>query len=218
MKRGFDILVAGTGVVLFAPLLILAAVLVKVTSTGPIFFRQNRIGMRFRPFFILKFRSMVQEAPAMGGPITFGRDPRITRIGHFLRQTKLDELPQLLNVLKGDMSLVGPRPEVPHYVEMFREDYEEILEVRPGITDLASIWFRDEATILSQAENPEQEYIEHVLPRKIQLAKQYIQQSSFLLDLVIIFRTLFKLAADRVSLQYAAAACLSSNPGDCFCP
>ncbi len=206
MKRGVDILVAATGLICCVPLMLLIAVLVRVGSRGPVFFRQERVGAGFRPFFILKFRSMVPDAPQRGGPITFGRDPRITRVGHFLRQTKLDELPQLINVLRGEMSLVGPRPEVPRYVEMFRQDYEEILRVRPGITDLASIQFRDEAAILGRAEDPEQEYIQHVLPEKIRLAKQYVRQSSFLFDLVLVFKTFFKLAADRVCTRTLVAA------------
>ena len=126
--------------------------------------------------------------------ITAGRDPRITRVGQFLRQTKLDELPQLINVLKGDMSLVGPRPEVPRYVELFREDYEEILQIRPGITDLASLKYRDEAAILGQAENPEEEYVKRVLPEKIRLAKDYMNQSSLYFDIMLIFKTLSEAA------------------------
>ena len=155
MKRVFDIVVAGTGLIVLAPVMLAAALLVKWTSPGPILFRQERIGRRFRPFCIYKFRTMVQEAHRQGGPITFGADPRITRIGRLLRSTKLDELPQLINVLKGDMSLVGPRPEVHQYVDMFRQDYQEILEVRPGITDLASIAYRDEAAVLGRAADPE---------------------------------------------------------------
>jgi len=144
-----------------------------------VFFRQKRMGRGGRPFFILKFRTMVQEAPKRGGPITCGDDPRITRIGRLLRKTKLDELPQLINVLRGDMSLVGPRPEVPKYVEMFRQDYEEILRVRPGITDLASVKFCDEAALLGSAANPEEEYLRRVLPEKIRLAKEYVAKFTY---------------------------------------
>jgi lipopolysaccharide/colanic/teichoic acid biosynthesis glycosyltransferase len=193
VKRAFDVLAALVGLVLLAPLLVVVGVLVKWTSPGPVFFRQERVGRRFQPFRIYKFRTMVADAPHRGGPITFGNDPRITRVGRVLRQTKADELPQLLNVLRGDMSLVGPRPEVRKYVEMFWSDYEEILRVRPGITDLASLKFRDEAAVLGRAADPEEEYVRHVLPEKIRLAKEYLRRSSFLFDLALIFRTLLKL-------------------------
>jgi len=196
MKRTLDVLIASVALVALSPLLLLVALAVKLTSPGPVFFRQQRVGRNFRPFWILKFRTMVADAPRLGGPITCGDDPRITRIGRILRKTKLDELPQLINVLKGDMSLVGPRPEVPKYVEMFRRDYEEILSVRPGITDLASIKYRDESTILGLAEDPEREYRERVLPEKIALAKQYVHQASLWTDIKIIFGTLLKLAGD----------------------
>jgi lipopolysaccharide/colanic/teichoic acid biosynthesis glycosyltransferase len=197
MKRAFDLVTASVGLLLLWPLLALVAVAVKLGSSGPILFKQERIGRGFRPFMIYKFRSMVPDAPQRGGPITFGDDSRITRVGRFLRKTKIDELPQLLNVLRGDMSFVGPRPEVRKYVELFRDDYQEILRVRPGITDLASLRYCDEAAILGQAENPEQEYASRVLPEKIKLAKQYVAQSSLLSDLGIIFKTLIGLCHGR---------------------
>lgn len=193
MKRAFDIMVSLTGLLVVLPLLPVVAVAIKWDSPGPIFFKQRRMGRGFRPFFIYKFRTMVEDAPAVGMSITAGRDPRITRVGQFLRQSKLDELPQLINVLKGDMSLVGPRPEVPRYVELFREDYKRILQIRPGITDLASLKYCDEAAILGQAENPEEEYVKRVLPEKIRLAKDYMDQSSLYFDIVLIFKTLVKL-------------------------
>jgi lipopolysaccharide/colanic/teichoic acid biosynthesis glycosyltransferase len=171
---------------------------VKVTSRGPVFFRQKRIGRQFQPFCIYKFRTMVEDAPDRGGPITVGDDPRITRVGRFFRKTKLDELPQLINVLKGDMSLVGPRPEVPRYVEMFRSDYEEILTVRPGITDLASILYRDESAVLAQAGDPEQEYIRRILPEKIAVAKRYVRRQSLATDAAVILHTVAKLVSDRI--------------------
>lgn len=198
MKRSFDMTMAALGLVLLSPLLMVVAIMIKLSSRGPIFFRQERVGRRFQPFFIYKFRTMVQDAPRRGGPITFGDDPRITRLGHILRKCKIDEFPQLINVLIGDMSLVGPRPEVPRYVDMFREDYEIILQVRPGITDLASLKYRDEAAILGRAKDPEEEYVKRVLPEKIGYAKEYVRRSSLPFDLVIIIKTVLKLFSDRV--------------------
>jgi lipopolysaccharide/colanic/teichoic acid biosynthesis glycosyltransferase len=195
MKRTFDIIVAGIGLALLSPLLLLVAVLIKVDSHGPIFFRQERIGKGFRPFLIYKFRTMVEKAPQMGSPITYGDDFRITRAGRILRKAKLDELPQLFNVVKGEMTFVGPRPELPQFVEMFRQDYEEILKVRPGITDLASLKYRDEAEILGRSVDPRKEYIARVLPDKINLGKQYVRSSSLVFDLRLIFKTLFTLIA-----------------------
>lgn len=197
MKRTFDVLVAGIGLVLLSPLLGLTAALVKLTSPGPVLFRQERIGREFRPFLINKFRSMVADAARKGATVTAGKDPRITPVGHILRKTKLDELPQLFNVLVGDMSLIGPRPEVPKYVEMFRKDYEEILRMRPGISDLASIEYRDEAAILGQSEDPEREYVDRVLPEKIRLAKEYLCRASFWYDVSLILRTLWVVAVGR---------------------
>jgi lipopolysaccharide/colanic/teichoic acid biosynthesis glycosyltransferase len=193
VKRVFDIVMALAGLVLLSPLLLVTAILIKLDSSGPIFFRQERMGKGFQPFFIFKFRTMVEGASQKGGSITFGGDPRITRVGQFLRKTKIDELPQLINVLKGDMSFVGPRPELRQFVDLFQRDYEEILSVRPGITDLASLKYRDEAHVLGEAENPEEEYIQHVLPDKIRLAKDYLQRSSLHFDLKLIGQTLFKL-------------------------
>jgi lipopolysaccharide/colanic/teichoic acid biosynthesis glycosyltransferase len=201
LKRAFDIFASGIGLILLSPLLLPAAVLVKLTSRGPVLFRQERMGRGGRPFFIFKFRTMVADAPRLGGQITAGDDPRITKIGKFLRKTKLDELPQLFNVLRGDMSLVGPRPEVRKYVEMFAADYEEILRVRPGITDLASIKYRDEAAVLGAATDPNRAYVEAVLPEKIRLAKEYVRRQSFFLDIWIIFGTIFSVAADLLFKQ-----------------
>src|SRR5215475_1078668 len=193
MKRILDIVVSLIGLICLLPLLLVVALMIKLDSTGPVFFRQTRVGRRFRLFQILKFRTMVQDSSTRGKFITVGNDPRITRVGWFLRKTKIDELPQLINVLRGEMTFVGPRPEVPRYVEIFRKDYEEILKIRPGITDLASIKYRDEAALLGQSENPEEEYIRHVLPDKISLGKEYIRCSSLAFDLRLIFRTFLKL-------------------------
>ena len=199
-KRLFDIVVSLFGLICFFPLLLLVAILIKFDSTGPVFFSQTRMGMRFRPFQILKFRTMVVDSSTRGQSITVGDDPRITRVGRFLRKSKIDELPQLFNVLKGDMSLVGPRPEIPEFVNLFRSEFEEILAVRPGITDLASLKYHDEASILGQSETPEDEYVRRVLPDKIKLAKEYIQRSSLLFDLSVICRTVLKLFDFRLSL------------------
>jgi len=199
MKRIVDVVASAIGLLLLGPVMLLAAVLVKLSSPGPVLFRQQRVGRGLRPFWIYKFRSMVQDAPQRGGPITIGDDRRITPIGRWLRKTKIDELPQLLNVLKGEMSLVGPRPEAPRYVELFRRDYEEILRVRPGITDLASIRYRDEAAILGRSPDPEQEYVGRVLPEKIRLAREYIAGRSLWLDLRLIAATVFRLVGDRLA-------------------
>lgn len=194
IKRGFDFTCSLAGLLVLWPLLVIAAVLVKLTSKGPVFFKQERMGRNFQPFQILKFRTMVVDAPKLGAQLTAGRDPRITRVGSLLRKTKVDELPQLINVLKGEMSFVGPRPEVPKYVEMFREDYTELLKVRPGITDIASLKYRHESELLGQSENPEQTYTQEILPDKIALAKEYIRRSSVLFDLQLIFKTVLRMA------------------------
>lgn len=199
LKRTFDIVMSLFGLLVLSPIILGVAILVPITSKGPVLFRQIRIGRRFKPFRINKFRTMVPDAPQRGGVITVGDDPRITPVGRWLRKTKMDELPQLLNVFLGDMSFVGPRPEAEKYVEMFREDYAEILQVRPGITDLASIKYRDESTLLAQASDPESEYVHHVLPEKIRLAKEYIRQQSLLVDIKIIMGTLWRLVGDRVT-------------------
>ena len=194
MKRTFDICMAALGLVLTAPLLAIISVLIKLDSQGPVIFRQVRVGQGFRPFAIQKFRTMAVDAPGTGLPLTVGQDSRITRIGRILRKCKLDELPQLWNVLIGDMSFVGPRPEVPRYVECLRAEFSEVLTVRPGITDLASLRYIDEASILAYSSNPEEEYQLKVLPEKLRLAKFYIRHMSLRLDLAIIIQTLLHIA------------------------
>jgi lipopolysaccharide/colanic/teichoic acid biosynthesis glycosyltransferase len=192
-KRTFDIVMSSLGLLVLSPLLLLVAFAIKLDSPGPIFFRQERIGRGFRPFFIFKFRTMAHDPSGRGPLITVGDDPRITRVGRFLRKTKIDELPQLINVLKGEMSFVGPRPELPQYVELFRKDYAEILSIRPGITDLASLKYHDEAVVLKRLENPEAEYCNRILPDKIRLSKEYVKKSSFVFDLTVILKTLPKI-------------------------
>ncbi|MEZ6120106.1 MAG: sugar transferase [Pirellulaceae bacterium] len=157
------------------------------------FFRQERMGKGFRPFSILKFRTMFANTPCGGLQVTPSGDGRITRIGRILRTFKIDELPQLINVLTGEMSLVGPRPEVLRYVQLFPDDFRQILAARPGITDLASIKYRNEAAALAAASDPEQEYVRRILPDKIQLAKEYVNASSLKLDAYLVAKTLFRL-------------------------
>lgn len=193
IKRAFDVVAALAGLILLSPVMIVAALMIKWDSKGAVFFKQERIGKNFRPFLIYKFRTMTENGGGDARLITAGEDPRITRAGRILRMLKIDELPQLINVLIGDMSFVGPRPEVRQYVEFFQSEYEEILTVRPGITDLASLKYRDEAALLGQADNPEQEYVTRVLPDKIQMAKEYIHRSSFFFDLSLILKTIFSL-------------------------
>jgi lipopolysaccharide/colanic/teichoic acid biosynthesis glycosyltransferase len=193
IKRIFDSAVSAVALVLLLPVLALIALAIKLDSPGPVIFKQCRIGRNFHRFWIYKFRTMVADAPAHGGELTVGADLRITRIGGWLRQFKLDELPQLYNIIKGDMALVGPRPEVPRYVEMFRRDYEEILKLRPGLTDLASLKYRNEAALLAQADNPEAEYIAHLLPDKIRLAKEYRRRAGLIFDLRLTARTIVTL-------------------------
>ena len=196
MKRVFDFVMAAAGLIVLSPVLLLVAILIKLDSHGPVLFKQKRIGRNFQPFLIYKFRTMHAGAH-MTSPLTIGADPRITRTGKYLRASKIDELPQLINVLKGEMSLVGPRPELPRYVELFRPDYEKILTVRPGLTDLASLKYSDEASILGQSANPEREYVSQLLPDKIRLAKEYIEHSSFLFDTKLIFETIVKILGNH---------------------
>jgi len=200
MKRVLDIAVSLTGLICLLPLMLWVGLLIKLDSAGPIFFKQERLGRGFRPFRILKFRTMIVDAQSKGKLITSAEDPRVTRIGRTLRKLKVDELPQLINVLKGDMSLVGPRPEVPRYVRVFQTDYEEILKVRPGITDLASLKYRNEEALLGGFDDPEEEYVKRVLPDKIKLAKDYLERSSFYFDLSLILKTVMKLFEYRTLL------------------
>lgn len=186
-KRLFDLVCATAGLIIASPLLALIALAVVGTSRGPVFFRQERIGRGFAPFRIVKFRTMFE---GIDGPLVTSRgDRRVTPVGRLLRRTKLDELPQLWNVVCGDMSLVGPRPEVRRYVEMFRADYAVILQARPGITDPASLKFRREELLLAAASDPEAKYVTEILPQKIAMAKEYVRTRSFAGDLVLILRT-----------------------------
>jgi len=189
-KRLFDVVAAGCGLILLAPALLAFALWIRLDSPGPALFRQRRVGRHGRHFHIVKFRTMA-DRPDEGRQLTVGHDPRITRAGRFLRRTKLDELPQLLNVLAGTMSLVGPRPEVPRYVDRYPPAVRQtVLSVTPGITDLAAILYKDENDILGRAQDPERAYVETILPVKLEYYQRYVRERSFWLDLRIIFRTL----------------------------
>ena len=197
-KRAFDLAIAALGLVLLSPLLAAIALAVTLDSPGPVFFRQERVGRGGVPFRIHKFRTMRHDAAGAGPQLTVGADARITRVGAFLRRAKLDELAQLLDVLAGSMSLVGPRPEVPRYVALYPAELRDVvLSVRPGLTDLASIEFRDEAALLARAADPEREYVEVVMPRKLALAARYVRTRSLGLDVTILWRTLRLLLAGR---------------------
>ena len=189
LKRLFDMAASGIGLLLLAPLLLVLAAWIKCDSAGPVFFLQERVGLCGKLFRIIKFRSMRQHHA--GPQITVGADARITRSGRFIRAYKLDELPQLINVLLGDMSLVGPRPEVPRYVALYPADVrEEVLSVRPGMTDLASVQYRSESDLLAASSDPERTYTTVILPAKLALYQQYVRQRSLWLDVRIIGMTL----------------------------
>lgn len=191
IKRLLDLTVSAAGLLVLAPLLLIIAAMIKLDSRGPVFFRQERVGQFGKPFRIHKFRTMGVDAAARGGAITVGADPRVTRIGRFLRKYKLDELPQLIDVLFGQMSLVGPRPEVPLYVAYYPRDVKElVLSVKPGITDRASIEFKDENEILGQATDPHRAYVEEILPIKLAYYVEYVRSRSLLSDIKIIASTL----------------------------
>lgn len=201
IKRFFDFGAALIALILLAPLFTVIAVLITLDSPGPVLFLQDRVGKRGAMFRILKFRTMFVDSER-SGQITVGRDARVTRIGHTLRRLKLDELPQLVNVLCGEMSLVGPRPEVPRFVACYPEDVRKtVLSVSPGLTDWASIEFKDESAILARARDPERSYIEEILPVKLDYYVRYVQERSFLTDLRIILSTLYVIAVKHERMQ-----------------
>ncbi|MBU1105388.1 MAG: sugar transferase [Candidatus Riflebacteria bacterium] len=194
LRRIMDIAGAVFGIWLTGPIMAAAALWVKLDSVGPIFYRQERIGLQGKPFKIFKFRTMVTNADRIGTLITVGdRDPRITTAGYWLRKFKIDELPQFINVLFAQMSFVGPRPEVRKYVDLYTPEQRSILEVRPGVTDIASIAYRNENEILEKKENPEEYYKSVIMQRKIKLNKLYLAQRNICSDLLVIFRTVFRL-------------------------
>lgn len=189
-KRAVDLLVATVCVLLLSPLFLVVALCIRLDSPGPVFFRQERVGRGGSLFRIHKFRTMVADAPSRGPGLTIGADPRITRVGRWLRRTKVDELPQLLDVLAGRMSLVGPRPELPRYVALYPPPLRELLlGVRPGITDPASLQYADEASLLAAASDPEREYCEVLLPAKLQVSADYLRRATLGSDLAVLART-----------------------------
>ena len=199
IKRAIDVGGSVLFLVLFSPLLSLVAGLIKLETVGPVFFFQERIGRNFNPFEIIKFRTMVVDGRQADSCLTVAGDSRITRMGRFLRRFKIDELPQLVNVVKGEMSLVGPRPEVRKYVELKQSDYAVILTVRPGMTDPASLQYFDEEITLASAGDAEQEYVRRILPRKLELSKEYLRTASVGGDLWIIVKTLLILGRTSVA-------------------
>ena len=192
LKRIFDIILSLFGLIILSPFMLIIAIFIKLDSKGPVFFKQLRVTKNGREFKIFKYRTM-RVGSDKYSQITVGKDDRITKIGSFLRKYKLDEIPQLINVLIGDMSLVGPRPEVPKYVALYTDEQKEILKVRAGITDYASIEFSNENDLLASEEDPEKAYIKKVMPKKIELNKKYISEISMLTDIKIILLTIKKI-------------------------
>lgn len=197
MKRIFDVLASGCGLLVLSPIFLILAIWIKLDSNGSVFYRQVRVGRSNRDFRIFKFRSM-REGSDKGSLVTIGgRDPRVTGSGYFIRKFKFDELPQLINVFIGDMSLVGPRPEVRHYVNYWTSEQMHVLDVRPGITDPASIKFRNENALLEKAENPEKYYIEVVMQEKIKLYLEYVEKHNLWYDIELIFQTFWVIVTER---------------------
>ena len=197
MKRLFDFVASGLGLIVLSPIFIILAIWIKLDSKGPVFYRQVRVGRNNKDFRIFKFRSM-RVGSDKGSLVTIGgRDPRVTRSGYWIRKFKLDELPQLINVFIGDMSLVGPRPEVRHYVDHWTPEQMHVLDVRPGITDPASIKFRNENELMQQAEDPEKYYIEVIMQEKLKLYLEYVNNHSFFGDIGLIFKTFWVIIKER---------------------
>lgn len=197
VKRLFDSAASAVALLVLLPVFVVIGVLVRSGSPGGAFFRQTRVGMDGRTFRLLKFRSMRPGSEALGQITVGGRDPRITGIGHFLRKSKMDELPQLINVLIGDMSLVGPRPEVPKYVALYTAEQRQVLTVRPGLTSLASLAYIDENELLGRSQDPERTYVEVVMPAKLALDLKYVRERSFIGDLRILFDTAARIVGER---------------------
>lgn len=192
IKRIFDFVASLIGIIILSPIFIVVSIAIKLDSKGGILFLQKRVGKDGKEFNIYKFRTMVTDAEKLGKQITVGKDNRITKTGAFLRKFKIDELPQLFNVLKGDMSLVGPRPEVPKYVALYNNEQRKVLLVRPGITDLASLRYKDENEILGKVDNPEEYYINVIMKDKLELNLEYIEKSNLFFDIALILKTIIK--------------------------
>ena len=196
MKRFFDIAASGCGLLVLLPLFVVLAVWIKLDSKGPIFYRQTRVGRYNRDFRLFKFRSMYVGADKQGLITVGGHDPRISRSGYFIRKYKLDELPQLINVFIGDMSLVGPRPEVRKYVDMYTSEQMHVLDVRPGITDMASIRYRNENEMLESADDPDKYYVDFIMQDKLRINLEYVAKHSFWFDLKLIFKTFYTIVSE----------------------
>lgn len=193
MKRLFDLFFSLFGLLVFLPLMAVVALVIKCTSKGPVLFRQKRVGRHEKIFYVLKFRTMVDKAETLGSSVTTGVDPRITPIGRVLRKTKLDELPQLFNVLLGDMSFIGPRPDVPEITAKYTPEMKKIFAVRPGITSLATLHFRHEEEILARVSDPDRFYDEVVVPLKVELAMEHVRRNSFVFDFYVLLQTVWSL-------------------------
>ena len=197
MKRIFDVIASGLGLIVLSPLFLILAIWIKLDSRGAVFYRQVRVGRNNKDFRIFKFRSM-RVGSDKGSLVTIGgHDPRVTKSGYFIRKFKFDELPQLINVFVGDMSLVGPRPEVRHYVDYWTPEQMHVLDVKPGITDPASIKFRNENELMEKAENPEKYYIEVIMQEKLKLYLEYVEKHSFFYDIALIFKTFWVIVKER---------------------
>ena len=192
-KRIFDLVLSIPSLIILSPVYLLSAILIKLDTPGPILFSQERIGQNGKPFRLYKFRTMVKDAAKIGPPVTTAHDPRITRTGRLLRKFKVDEMLQVMNIVKGDMSVIGPRPEVKKYIDIFAEEYKDILKIKPGMTDYALIAFRNEEDILSRFENVEEGYIKEVMPEKIKLYRQYLSEMSLRTDIRIFFQTIWEI-------------------------
>lgn len=191
-KRLLDIIVSSVGLALLSPLLLLTALGIKISSPGPVFYRAKRVGFDEKPFLMYKFRTMIAQADKIGGPTTSNDDPRITSVGKIIRKWRIDEMPQLINVLKGDMSLVGPRPEVEEVTRLFTKEQKFVFTVRPGMTDWASLKFLDEGEIVKRGSDPHRVYLEKIWPEKIRLQMKYVKERSFWTDIKIILQTIKK--------------------------
>lgn len=192
IKRIFDIIMSLIGIIILSPIFIIVSIIISIGSSGNILFLQKRVGRDEKEFNIYKFRTMINDAEKLGKQITVGDDSRITKVGSILRKFKIDELPQLFNVLNGDMSLVGPRPEVPKYVALYTEKQKEVLSIRPGITDMASLRYKDENAILGKVDNPEEYYINVIMQDKLSLNLEYIEKSNIIFDIGLILKTIIK--------------------------